>query len=264
MIKPGEEFQNVAAPSREVLRKLVYLAEIDSDSVISGHAAQRGALATERANRSADDFHNINQMLAEQNIRAARLADPAYQALATSIGEDFDRLDEASVVALLQIEEELAELHRQRERLHAEAFTDTEGRTIFATEDQNAAYYEDGARLSDETFQQIRHRLTGRPTHEEWLSSLRREEELFAERDRIHHNETERARLLEDLANGSISKEDARDRRQTIREELPERVRKVASGLELTDEELAALEARAPQDDAGQELSASLPSPGGP
>ena len=263
MLNPGEEFRLVATPSAEAARKLVYLAETGSDAVISGHTQQRRSAGADRDNRASDNLQNMSQMLAEQRLRAARLEDPGYQALSQRIGEDFDKLDEASVLALQQIEDELAELRLQEAELREQAYRDEHGRLIFGNDDLSAAFYEDGERLADEDFAEIKDRLEGRSTFGAFQSLQREGAELTAERDAIHAGEADRKRLREDLESGAVSEDEALAREQEILDALPTRVQSALTSPELTGEDLDTLNARAPADEHTTTVPLDLPSPGG-
>lgn len=217
-VRPGEEFRNIATPSQELLRRLAYLATQDSESVLTG-----GIRSIRDAFRSADSRHATAS--AEFLLQLTRLADPAYQAMSTRINEKLDRMDEASVIALQDIERELLKLRREREKMLEQAYRDEQGRPIFMTDDGSAAYYEDGARVEDDTFGQIKDRLRGKPTWEQFQEFERREAELAADRGVIHEHDAERERLRDDLAAGRITKEEAERREREIEEAMPERLR---------------------------------------
>lgn len=215
-LSPGEEFRIRATPSPELLRKLAYLAAQDNDSVLTAGARSTGTAHA----RSAD-----KAIKAADALMMARLADPAYQALSAQINADLDLMDEASVRALQEIEEELAELRRVRERMLEQAYRDEQGRRIFMTEDGTAAYYEDGTKVTDGDLERHREQLRGRPTWEEMQRFDRRQEELSAERDQIHRYDAERERLRDDLREGKIPQEEAVRREKEIEEAMPERMR---------------------------------------
>jgi hypothetical protein len=242
-LSPGEEFKIKATPSQELLRKLAYLAAQDSDAVLTGglrpgNAAHRH---TDSAGRRTDAA-----------LQMARLADPAYQAVSERINDNLGRMDEASVTALQEIEEALATLRRERERMLEQAYRDEHSRLVFMTEDGTGAYYEDGTKVADDEFAQISEDLRGRPTWEQWQESLRKEEELAAERDLIHQHDAEREQLREDLAEGRISKEEAEQRERELEEALPERVRAAYAAQQGADN------AAAPETELSAEEAASL------
>lgn len=225
-INPGEEFKLKATPSPELARKLAYLAAQDNDSVLTAVRSSRASYQGSGSGKARSGADMLLQVL------MARLADPAYQALSEQINGKLDLMDEASVHALQEIEEELAELRRERERMREQAYRDEQGRRIFMTSDESAAYYEDGGRVEDERFAALKDRLRGKPTWDKWQDSFRREEGLTAEREQIHQHEARRDELRDDLATGSISKEEAQRRAQEIGESMPERVRRSYKALE--------------------------------
>lgn len=231
-LRPGEEFRSVAAPSQELLRKLAYLAAQDTDSVLTG-----GVRSIRDTFRSADSRKAATG--AEILLQLTRLADPAYQAASQRINEKLDRMDEASVIALQDIERELRALRREREKMMEQAYRDEQGRRIFMTGDGSAAYYEDGTQVDDETFALIRERLQGKPTWESWQDLFKRGDELTAERDEIHRHDAARGQLRDDLAQGRISLEEAERRELEIEQALPERSRRSYDALRSIDETVA-------------------------
>jgi hypothetical protein len=214
-LQPGEEFKLRATPDQELLRKLAYLSAQDNDSVLTGGTSSKSGhkSTAARASRTTDA------------LMMARLADPDYQALSARINENLDRMDEASVRALQEIEEKLAELRRERERMLEEAYRDELGRAIFMTNDGTAAYYGDGGRVAADDFTRHKPHLRDRATWDEWQESYRREGELNTERDQIHAHDAARDQLREDLAAGKISKEEAERRERELAESLPDRAR---------------------------------------
>ena len=255
-IDPGEEFKVRATPSPELLRKLAYLAAQGNDSVLTG-----GAKSPRTAYRSPAD----KVASTADAVMLARLADPAYQALSARINDNLDFMDEASVHALQEIEEELAELRHERARMLEQAYRDDQGQRIFMTADGSAAYYEDGTRVAEDEFTQHKEHLRGKPTWDEWQQSHRREEELNAEREDIHQHDGEREKLREDLAEGKISKEEAERRERELEQSQPDRVRsnyqvrsghKTGNGVtvdtELSAEEQALLNVRGTRTQEGE------------
>jgi hypothetical protein len=160
-------------------------------------------------------------------LRMSRLADPAYQAMSARITEKLDHMDEASVIALQEIEEEIREIARERERLRERAYRDERGRRMFMTEDESAAYYEDGSRLGDDKLAIHKERLRGHTSWKEWERLGSRRQDLEIERDQIHAHDTERDRLREDLAEGRIPTEQAEQRERAIEDAMPARVRRI-------------------------------------
>lgn len=174
----------------------------------------------------------------------SRLTDPAYQALSATINSELDLMDQASVQALQDIEQELQEIRKAREKMLEQAYLDEQGRRIFMTGDESAAYCEDGSQLEADEFAQVKERLRGKPTWDDFDAFDKREAELSAERDQIHRHDAERQQLREDLAKGAISGEEAKQREKEIAEAMPERVRHSYNAPEAT----AAENAAAPQD----------------
>lgn len=252
----AEEFRIRATPDQELLRRLAYLSAQGSESVLTGlnsaDASYRSS-GRDQTRRATDAW-----------LQMARLNDPVYQAMSARINEDFDRMDEASVLALQEIEQELLDLQRERERVLEHAYRDEQGRAIFMTQDERAAYYQDGLKLSEDEFAAMRDRLRGRPSWESWQGASDRREQLFAERDQIHAHEASRSELRDELARGSVSAEEAEIRAQEIADAMPERVRRKFESLPgyaaeagpapapLSDRELAELTAAAvPAEPAG-------------
>lgn len=215
---PGEEFRSVAAPSQELLRKLAYLATQDNDSVLTG-----GIRSIRDTFRGADSRKAATST--EILLQLTRLADPAYQAASARITEKLDRMDESSVIALQDIEQELRALRREREKMLEQAYRDEQGRRIFMTKDGSAAYYEDGTMLDDDEFALHREQLESGPRWEEWQDMHKRDTDLLTERDLIHRHEAACQELRDALAEGSISQEEAERRERELEEALPERVR---------------------------------------
>jgi hypothetical protein len=213
----GDEFRASATPGPELRRLLVYLAEIGSRAVLPRGFTARTAFA------SADA--GANSAITQAMLRAARLADPAYQEMSTRITGKLTKMDEASVAALQDIEREMQELARERERLRERAYRDERGWGIFMTEDESAAYYEDGSRVADDEFTVLRDALRGKTTREQWQAHRRRWEALDEERAQIHRQDEERADLREQLRSGALSQQDAEQREREIEESLPARVR---------------------------------------
>lgn len=147
IINPGEEFRNVATPSREVLRKLVYLAEIGSDSVLSGHAGQREAFAAGRGKRPSDALHKITQILEQQRQHEQRTAE---------INSRLDALDRASARALREAEERLDRIRRDANRT-------IDGRIVFM-DDDGTIYDEHGSNVDPDRI----NRDTWRPEAPSW------------------------------------------------------------------------------------------------
>ncbi|MGH6922858.1 MAG: hypothetical protein ACRED5_03720 [Propylenella sp.] len=73
-------------------------------------------------------------------------------------------MDEASVEALQEIEEELRALRQERARVRKLAYRDEEGCLIFMTEDESAAHFEGGRRLTNEAFEKHDRGLCPRST----------------------------------------------------------------------------------------------------
>jgi hypothetical protein len=214
----GDEFRATATPGPELLRRLLYLAQIGSQAVLPRGFTVRTAFMGADAGAS--------NPIAQAMLRAARLADPAYQEMSARITGKLTRMDEASVIALQEIEQELQDLAREREQMRERAFRDERGRLMFMTEDESAAYFEDGSRVGDDDFATYRERLRGRTTWEQREADRRRVEALDEERRRIHRHDANRQQLQDDLASGSISYEEAAQREREIEEALPERVRR--------------------------------------
>ena len=243
----GEEFKIKATPSPELARKLVYLAAQDNDSVLTGLKSTQNGHRGGEADRKS-----------REALQLARLADPGYQALSATINGKLDAMDEGSVHALQEIEQELTELRKAREKMLEQAYRDEQGRRIFMTKDESAAYYEDGSTLEDDEFAQVKHRLRGKPTWEDLQGTFEQEDALEAERGQIHKHDAERQGLRDDLAEGAISEEEATEREQEIEQSMPERVRRsykapeatqaednaAPPDAELSADELAALDAR--------------------
>jgi hypothetical protein len=156
----------------------------------------------------------------------ARLNDSSYQALSQQINGQLDIVDEASVHSLQEIEQELIELRRQREQMLERAYRDDKGRGVFMTKDESGAFYEDGTRVADGEFEQMKERLRGRPTWDEWESLRKDESNLQTERDQIHDLQEQGNELREDLGKGGISKEEAQQRMKEIEEAMPDRLRR--------------------------------------
>jgi hypothetical protein len=220
-------------------RRLAYLAEIGSRAVLPRGFTVRTAFMGADA--------GANSAITQAMLRAARLADPAYQEMSTRIAGKLTRMDEASVIALQEIEQELQDLAREREQLRQRAYRDEQGRLIFMTEDESAAYYEDGGQVADDEFAVLRDALRGRTTKEQWEAYQRRRERLDAERGQIHTHDAQRNQLREDLAEGRIPKEEAERRERENEEALPARVRARYAPRTLAPD--AELQAAAPGDD---------------
>lgn len=220
-ISPGEEFRIKATPSPELLRRLAYLAEQDNGSVLTG--------GIKSANGSSRNSEGEKARRAADALRLARLADPAYQAFSQRINTELDLMDEASVHALQEIEQELAELQREREKMLAQAYRDEEGNAIFMAEDESAAYYDDGRQVDGEKFGRIKAQVRGTTKWDTLQDFSRRREALYAEREQVHafqaKIDTDGGELREDLAKGNISKEEAEREKQEIEAAAPERVR---------------------------------------
>lgn len=216
-ISLGEEFNNIAMPGQELLRKLVYLATQDNDSVLTGGA---------KSPRSPYSAHGDKAARTADALMMARLSDAAYQALSARIENKLIAMDEASVRALQEIEEELTDLRREREQMLEEAYRDEQGRRIFMTNDGSTAYYEDRTKLHDHEFQQHREHLRGKPTWDQFQALEEREHNLSAERDGIHEHDAQREQLRDDLATGRISKEEAERRERELEESQPDRLQR--------------------------------------
>jgi hypothetical protein len=214
----GDEFRATATPSQELLSRLAYLAQIGSRSVMPrGFTAKTAFMGADAG---------ANSTLTQAMLRAARLADPAYQEMSARITGKLTRMDEASVAALQGIEQEVQEIARERDRMRERAFRDEQGRLMLMTEDESGAYYEDGNRVADDDFAVLRDALRGRTRWNEWEDLGRRRRELDTERGQIHTHDTQRNQLREDLAAGRIPKEEAEVRERTIEESMPARVRR--------------------------------------
>lgn len=212
-ISPGEEFKAVATPGPEFWLRLAYLEVYGYGGVLTPFSKDGGPAA----NRRASSAGSIAEM-----IRMARLADPDYQAMSVRINGDLDRMDENAVSVLQKIEHALIDLRLKRERLLEQTYRDENGRPIAMTTDGAAAFYVDepGGRVDDETFEQIREYLVGRPPMDEFLDVQRQKEELDTLRGDIQAGMSEGERLRDDLAAGSISAEDAERRSQEIHESM--------------------------------------------
>jgi hypothetical protein len=223
----GEEFKVKATPSPELQRKLAYLAAQDNDSVLTG-----GFKASTAGHRGSDSDKARKRADA---LMLARLADPEYQAVSQRINNNLDLMDEASVHALQEIEQELLELRRERERMLAQAYRDEDGNAIFIAEDESAAFYEDGEQVDDEKFARIKDELRGRTTWDGLQRSHREEDDLVADRDRVHafqaESQSKGDKLREDLAQGAISQDEAEQREREIEDSLPERARRSLDAL---------------------------------
>ncbi len=218
-IEAGAIFRLAASPDPEVQRILAYLATIDSGSVLTD--GFRRATTNYGGTTTVDTVDVVLIML-----QSVRLADPAYQAAAAQISTDIDIMDEASVQALQEIEEELRRQQRDRVRMRELAYRNEQGRFIFMTEDGTAAYYEDGMRLAEEDFVPVKQQLHATTKWDAWRASAAMNDRLLAEREQIHLHETARDQLRDDLAKGAISKDEAERRAQEIVESQPERVRR--------------------------------------
>jgi hypothetical protein len=203
----GDEFSKAATPDQALLLKLAALADAGSGSVLIPATENGGAPSrrTATANTGADMMRFIAQQQHEDFVRR--------------INEQFDRMDEANVRALQNIEEELAILRRERAKMREQAYHDEEGRAIFMKEDESAAFYEDGTQLDDETFASIKERLIGKPTKEAWDDFTFREDALLATADQIHVRQSEQDRVRADVAAGRISDDEAARRFQALDEQ---------------------------------------------
>jgi hypothetical protein len=135
---------------------------------------------------------------------------------------------------------ELAQVRRRREEMLQQAYTDEFGRRIFMTGDKSAAYYEDGAKVSEEEFASLRERLEGRPTWEQWDEQAKKEDGLLAEREAIHRHDGGRSQLREDLASGAISAEEAREREAELEAAMPDRMRRSYDQMAAKEHQLPA------------------------
>lgn len=221
-LRIGEEFASHSG-SAEWWRKRRYLDEIGSDAVLTNGAGDRADTASSGRRVASTSAMDLLQMLEQQRQREEQIQ---------QINENFDAMDRASVEALQQIEEELLALRLEREQMLERAFRDERGRAIFMTEDESAAYYEDGTQLGDDEFRALRERLRGKPTWEQLQAQIKKENDLLAERGAIHTLQDERDQVREDLATGAISPAQAQIREQEIEAALPERVKRSYGSLQ--------------------------------
>ena len=111
-VKPGKEFNIVGTPSEELKRHLLYLATIDSGSILSGYATTDG-LRPGTEGKDADEtdaFMSFAHMVM------------ASQERIDALNDRLDKLEQASYAALIEIEEQLElareELKNIREKAH--------------------------------------------------------------------------------------------------------------------------------------------------
>ena len=217
-LSTGDEFRAAATPSQELLLKLAALADAGSGAVLSA-ATQDDGNPVRRAG-TTDLFTDIMHLLAEQQ----------REELMRALDDQLDRMDEASVRALQDIEDQLSALRRAREKMIEQAYHDEQGRAIFMKADESAAFYEDGAQLDDELFAAIKDQLRGRVTWDDVQANSDAQNALAQERELIHQADADRARLREDLAAGRITPDDAAQRLNELGQALPERVRRDYEG----------------------------------
>jgi hypothetical protein len=141
------------------------------------------------------------------------------------LNERLDRMDEASVRALQDIEEELTAVRRAREQMLEHAYRDEQGRAIFMKADESAAFYEDGAQVEDDAFAAIRDQLRGRPTWDDLQDNFDKEGDLLDEADQIHANDALRNQIEEDVAAGRVTDTEAERRIRDAETSAPERLR---------------------------------------
>jgi hypothetical protein len=216
-VDDGNVFKNGATASQAVLLQLQFLESAGSGAVSTPVTENGGAPS--RRTATADAVADVMQVLIQQQ----------HEEQIRLINQQLDRMDEASVRALQEIEDGLAAVRRERAKMREQAYHDEQGRAIFMKADASAAFYEDGTQLDDETFDATKDRLTGKPTWEALQSSLELEDALIDERNAIHTNDALREQLREDVAAGKISPADADQRLTEIEAAAPDRVRRLES-----------------------------------
>lgn len=220
-LQPGEEFRIVATPSQELLRKLTYLAAVGSESVLTVAGLGGNDAASDRKAAKADGVADIAQLIDQQRARQRQIE---------QINETIDRMDEASVTALQEIEEELLAIRRDLDRMREEAYHDEQGNMILVNEAGTAAFYEDGTQLPDEEFEAIKELLRGRPTSDTYDASIEARDALLAERDLIHEHDALREQVREELSNGVITPEEAEERLADLTAAAPDRMKRILDG----------------------------------
>ena len=111
-IRPGSEFNIVGAPSEELKRHLLYLASIDSDSVLSGYKSTNPMRTGAESGKAgeADAFMTFAQAVMASQERIDALADKLTM------------LDQASYHALIETEEQLEQARRELEDIRDQAY----------------------------------------------------------------------------------------------------------------------------------------------
>ncbi|MBN8995373.1 MAG: hypothetical protein J0H94_09110 [Rhizobiales bacterium] len=211
-VDDGDVFKSSATAGQKLLLQLEFLAQAGSASVLTP-ATENGAPSRRTATASAVADTVMQLIVQQQHEEQIRL-----------INERLDRMDEASVRALQDIEDELAEVRRERTKMREQAYHDEQGRAIFMKADASAAFYEDGTQLDDETFGAVKDRLTGKPTWDDLQNNFGKENDLLTAADQIHAHDATRNQIREDLAAGRISDEEAVNRLREAETTAPERL----------------------------------------
>ena len=214
-MRPGEEFRIQATPSPELLRKLAYLAAQDNGSVLTG-GIRSGSLAY----RSAEDARKRSRAL----MHMALMADPAYRELYERVGDKLDRADRASLAALEDARQRAAEAREALEALHRRAALLPDGRRVYRTQDEAAAYDEDGNRLTGREMGGVEWR-DGQPTWEGEIEQRDRLREAVREVEDIEAYRRHLEEQQERHGEGDLSPDELKELDRSLDAAMPAAVR---------------------------------------
>lgn len=185
----GEEFNIIAAPSQEMMRKLAYLAQQGNDSVLTGALESPQHIGADARSSRGDKFIESVQLLSMEEQRREQMR---------QLSDRLDQLDRASERAMREAQAQLDEMRRNANRTK-------DGRLAFEAED-GTIYDEHGNEVQEDEIDRDRWNQNG-PTWEAWKQGRERFDAAVEHQRKV---EEAKERLGSDLTDEDLDDLEAR------------------------------------------------------
>lgn len=177
----------------------------------------------ERKEEAADKLEAEFLTLATEVVMAAQIQIGEYKAKLVTY-------DEATVFALMENQEQLDAVRAEIQDMLSRAYVMNDGRRVFKSEDGILVIDEFGEIVTLEELNPDLVPFDG-PTSDEYLSKLKLEDDLLAERQKIHEFDELKNQQHEELEEGGVTEERLEEMDAELFNAMPDSIRTHVPGL---------------------------------